>query len=41
MDDINWTYDGNMDEYSFSDKVPVGIYEGDLEIDFFGNVIKL
>lgn len=25
---------GNMEEYSLSDKVPVGIYEGDLEIDF-------
>ncbi len=24
----------NMEEHSFSDKVPVGIYEGDLEIDF-------
>lgn len=25
---------GDMDEFSFSDKVPVGIYDGDLEIDF-------
>ena len=24
----------NMEEHSFSDKVPVGIYEGDFEIDF-------
>ncbi len=24
----------DLEEYSFSDKVPVGIYEGDLEIDF-------
>lgn len=25
---------GDMREYTFSDKVPVGIYQGDLEIDF-------
>lgn len=24
----------DIEEYTFSDKIPVGIYEGDLEIDF-------